>query len=186
MESSTDESTGRKKIIVKLFNGDSSKLVEEELRLTEAENRARKDLSYFDYSTVFVGLLSIIIGSFMEVTGKIVTVPMGMYSSLLSLPNALFYLVLYHAILFLRIGLGYVPATQLYNVWRLPHVAHQKRLGDNKANGNIQATQSRLMVGLSYYWEMLPPVYTTILRFIDYLVLLFVLFRFCFVCFLNL
>lgn len=157
MESSTDETTGRKKIIVKLFNGDSSKLVEEELRLTEAENRARKDLSYFDYSTVFVGLMAIIIGSFMEVMGKIVTVPMAMYSSLLSLPNAFIYLILYHSILFLRIGFGYVPASQLYNVWRPPHATHPKRTNADKTTGSIQTPQGRLP-SMSYYWDLLPPV----------------------------
>lgn len=157
--STTDEVTGRKKIIVKLFNGDSSKLVEEELRLTEEQNRQRRDLSLFDYSTVFVGLMAIIIGSFMEVLGKIATVPMGMYSSLLSLPNAFIYLIIYHAILLLRIGFGYVPASQLYNVWRMPHVSlpNGKRIAPDKpVGGNIQAMTPG--PSLSHYWDMLPPV----------------------------
>lgn len=82
----------RNKLVVRLFNSDSSKLVEEELKNIN-ENQRKKNQN--NYSLIFLGIITVIVGSFYEVVGKIITVPMGNYSTLLGIPNSIIYLVAY-------------------------------------------------------------------------------------------
>jgi hypothetical protein len=140
--SETTPEASRNKIVVKLFNNDSSKLVEEELKLLEMETRKK---SLVEYSTVFIAVMAVLVGSFSEVTGKIMTYPMGNYSPLMGIPNAIIYLIVYSFILWIRIMMGYVPASQLYNVWRW---------NGGKKSLNIQSQKLTCL----QFWEQFPSV----------------------------